>query len=150
MDFYDSAKPGLIPPGSHALVYVDGRYAVAPSDPVLKKFAAVRGITLAENWRDAGAIDFEPGNYAYEVPGALRAYVQGRLSAGFRARVYHDRSRTADVLARLYGLGGRYEHWVATLDGNKLSADYLPGMWGVQYAGGVTAGYDTSVLYGQW
>jgi hypothetical protein len=41
--------------------------------------------------------------------------------------------------------------WLATLDGDKLSAGYegLP-MWGVQYAGGPRASYDTSILYGEW
>jgi hypothetical protein len=40
--------------------------------------------------------------------------------------------------------------WLATLDGNKLSAHYTAGLWGVQFAGGPTAAYDTSILYGVW
>lgn len=150
MDFYDSTKPNLMPARSHVLVYLDGRYAVAPSDPALKRFAAVRWITVLGNWEDAGAVDYEAGNHVYSTPGALRTYVQGRASRQLRARVYHNRSDTSRVLAELYGLEGHYEHWVATLDGNKLSADYLHDMWGVQYAGGVTANYDSSILYGEW
>ena len=150
MDFYDSTKPSLMPAGSHALVYLDGRFAVAPSDPALKRFAAFRWITVLGNWEGAGAVDYEAGNQVYSTPGALRTYVQGRASRQLRARVYHDRSDTSRVLAELFGLEGRYEHWVATLDGNKLSASFLPDMWGVQYAGGVSANYDTSILYGEW
>lgn len=150
MDFYDSTKPNQMPAGSHALVYWDGRYAVAPSDPVLKRFAAVRWITVLGNWEDAGAVDYEAGNHVYSTPGALRTYVQGRASRQLRARVYHNRSDTSRVLAELFGLEGKYEHWVATLDGNKLSASFLPDMWGVQYAGGVSSNYDSSVLYGEW
>lgn len=150
MDFYDSVNPALMPAGSHALVYVDGRYAISPNDPRLKKFAAVRWITVLGNWQDAGAVDYELGNHVYSTPGALRTYVQGRASRQLRARVYHNRNDTSRVLAELYGLESEYEHWVATLDGNKLSASFLPNMWGVQYAGGVTSGYDTSILYGEW
>jgi hypothetical protein len=150
MDFYDSTKPALFPHGSHVLVYVDGRFAVSPGDPVLKNFAAVRWITVIGNWEDAGAADYESGNHIYAAPGALRTWVQGRASRGLRARVYHNRGDEGRVKAELFGLEGHYEHWVATLDGNKLSASYLPKMWGVQYAGGVTANYDTSILYGEW
>jgi hypothetical protein len=150
VDFYDSTKPALMPAGSAVLVYWDGRYAVSPSDLILKRFSAVRWITVLGDWENAGAVDYEAGNHVYSAPGALRTYVQGRASRQLRARVYHNRSDTSRVLAELFGLEGHYEHWVATLDGNKLSASYLPNMWGVQFAGGVTSNYDTSILYGAW
>jgi len=149
-DIYDSTKPYLMPEKSNVMVYVDGRYAVNPADPVLKRFAGVRWITVLGNYDDAGAADYEYGNHIYSQPGALRTWVQGRAARNMRARVYHNRSDTGKVLAELYGLEGRYENWVATLDGNKLSAGYLPHMWAVQYAGGVNAAYDTSILYGEW
>jgi len=149
-DIYDSTKPGMMPVNSHALVYWDGRYKVSPSDPVLKRFAAVRWITVLGDYDNAGAVDYEAGNHVYSAPGVLRTYVQGRAARNMRARVYHDRSDTGRVLAELFGLEGHFEHWVATLDGNKLSAGYLPHMWAVQYAGGITSGYDTSILYGDW
>jgi hypothetical protein len=150
MDIYDSTKVHLLPASAHVLVYVDGRYAVSPADPALKRFAAVRWITVTGNWRDAGAADFERGNAIYAEPSALREWVQGRASINTRARVYHDRADTGLVRSRLFGLEAHYEHWIATLDGDKLSPGYLPNMWAVQYAGGVTANYDTSVLYGIW
>ena len=52
------------------------------------------------------------------------------------------------VRSELDGLG--YLVWLATQDGNKLSPNYTPGLCGVQYAGGPTADYDTSILYGVW
>lgn len=149
MIFFDSTRPMLIPADSAAMLYFDGRYRVDPAGPVPRRFSAVRWITVLGNWQDCGAIDYEAGNHAY-APGVLRAYVQGRASIGTRARVYHDRADTGRVLAELFGLEGHYEHWLATLDGNKLTAGYLPNLWAVQYAGGVTAGYDTSILYGKW
>ena len=67
---------------------------------------------------------------------------------GKRARVYSDLSNLPTVRSELDGLD--YLVWLATLDGNKLSANYTPGLWGVQFAGGPTAEYDTSILYCTW
>ena len=67
---------------------------------------------------------------------------------GTRARVYCDRANLPKVRSVLEGLN--YLVWISTLDGDKLSPGYTPGLWGVQFAGGLTAEYDTSVLYGVW
>lgn len=146
MDFYDSTQPDLIPEGSHACLYYDGDYAATAEQA--KRFAAVRWITISGDYRNCGIVDFEEGNPVYSDSGALRAYVQGRHDMGTRARVYCDRSNLPTVRSKLEGL--EYLVWLATLDGNKLSPDYTAGLWGVQYAGGMTADYDTSVLYGIW
>ena len=71
-----------------------------------------------------------------------------RAAMKCRARVYCDRANLPAVRSKLEGL--QYLVWIATLDGDKLSADWTPGLWGVQYAGGQTAEFDTSVLYGEW
>jgi len=146
MDFYDSVNPGAIPEGSYACLYYDGDYAANPQDA--KRFAAVRWITIYGDYQNAGIADFEQGNPVFSQPGALRSFVEGRHSQGHRARVYCDRSNLPTVRSELEGLD--YLVWLATLDGNKLSPDYTPGLWGVQYAGGVDAAYDTSILYGVW
>jgi hypothetical protein len=146
MDFYDSTRPALIPAGSHACLYFDGDYAATAQQA--KRFAAVRWITVLGNYRDCGIADFEEGNEVYAEAGALRAWVEGRTSMHCRARVYCDRSNLPKVRGLLEGL--EYLVWLATLDGEKLSASYTPGLWGVQYAGGITAAYDTSILYGTW
>jgi hypothetical protein len=59
-----------------------------------------------------------------------------------------ERADLDDHRSELDGLD--YLVWLATLDGNKLSPSYTPGLWGIQFAGGPTAKYDTSILYGTW
>jgi len=146
MDFYDSTQPDLIPADTHACLYYDGLYAATPEQA--KRFAAVRWITVLGDYRNCGIADFEAGNEVYDRAGALREYVQGRINMGVRARVYCDRANLELVRADLEGLS--YLVWIGTLDGNKLSPDWTSGLWGVQYAGGETAPYDTSILYGVW
>jgi hypothetical protein len=146
MDFYDSTRPDLIPADTAACLYYDGLYAATPEQA--KRFRAVRWITVLGDYRNCGIADFESGNEVYDKAGALREYVQGRVNMGARARVYCDRSNLELVRADLKGLN--YLVWIGTLDGNKLSPDWTPGLWAVQYAGGETAAYDTSILYGVW
>lgn len=146
MNFYDSTRPKLIPAGAHACLYFDGKYAATKQDA--KRFAAVRWITVLGNHRDCGVADYEAGNEVYAKAGALRAWVKGRMNMHTRARVYCDRANLPKVREHLEGL--EYLVWLATLDGEKLSRGYTPGLWGVQFAGGETAPYDTSVLYGVW
>ena len=146
MDFYDSTQPAEIPAGSHACLYYDGDYAATAAQA--KRFVATRWITVLGDYRNCGIADFEQGNEVYSKSGALRAFVQGRKNMNVRARVYCNQSNLPKVRSELEGL--EYLVWLATLDGNKLSANYTSGLWGVQYAGGLTAAYDTSVLYGVW
>jgi hypothetical protein len=146
VDFYDSTRPDLIPADTAACLYYDGLYAATPEQA--KRFRAVRWITVLGDYRHCGIADFEAGNEVYDKAGKLREYVQGRVNMGARARVYCDRSNLAKVRADLEGLS--YLVWIGTLDGNKLSPDWTPGLWAVQFAGGETAAYDTSILYGVW
>lgn len=149
MDFYDSVNPEDIPGGAHACLYWDGHYAVSAGGAGWgKRFAAVRWITVLGNWRDCGIADYELGNEVFAVSGALRGWVAGRASIGKRARVYCDRSNLRAVQGELEGLD--WLLWVATLDGDALSAGWAPNLWAVQYAGGPAAAYDTSLLYGEW
>jgi hypothetical protein len=146
MDFYDSTQPELMPEGSHACLYFDGDFAATAEQA--KRFAAVRWITVLGNYRNCGIADFEAGNEVFSQPGALRAFVEGRRNMGVRARVYCDRANLSTVRSELDGL--EYLVWLSTLDGDQLSANFTPGLWGVQFAGGLTADFDTSVLYGVW
>ncbi|HEY2687630.1 MAG TPA: hypothetical protein VGJ50_04265 [Streptosporangiaceae bacterium] len=146
MNFYDSTRPELIPAGTHACLYYDGLYAATPQQA--KRFAAVRWITVLGDYRHCGVADYEAGNAVYSKPGALRTWVKGRIDMHTRARVYCNRANLPKVRTQLEGL--TYLVWIATLDGNKLSKDWTHGLWGVQFAGGETANYDTSVLYGVW
>ena len=146
-DFYDSTQPAKIPRGGLACLYADGEFAAGTAD--LGGFAGVRWITvLGSQW--AQIADFERGNAVFANGDALRAWAGGMCHQGVEPIVYCDLSNLPLVRSRLASLGRPYRVWLATLNGNKLSAGYTPGLWGVQYAGGLTADYDTSILYGAW
>jgi hypothetical protein len=142
-DFYDSTDPAKIPSGAHAALYRDGDYAATTEQA--SRFAAVRWITVLGDWRTCGIADVENGDM---TPGDARLWVKGRQSIGKRARVYCNRDTLPDVRTACDGLD--YLVWISTLDGDKLTADWTPGLWAVQYEGGLTAARDTSVLYGTW
>lgn len=144
-DFHDSARWGLIPKAAPAALYYDGRYAAPAS--AASQFPRVRWITVTGDWQHAGIIDYEYGEPDYR-PVALRAWAEGRIQHNMRARVYCNRSTLPAAQAAVKGLP--VEWWVSTLDGDKLSAGFVPGLWAVQYEGGMTAQFDTSVLYGEW
>jgi hypothetical protein len=145
--FYDSTRPALIPANSNVCLYGDGEFSAIDYD--ISRFAAVRWITVLGSV-GCGIADYEPGNLVYTSPGALRVWAQGRKIGGHRARIYCDRDHLAQAQNEVFGLENVL-WWIATLDGDRLTADYngLP-MWGVQYAGGPAANYDTSILYGVW
>lgn len=148
MDFYDGVTPGNLPAGAHACLYYDGDYRATAEQA--ERFAAVRWITVlggANAAKYTGVLDYEKGNPSF-TGNELRAWVAARKAMRCRARVYCDRANLAAVRSQLEGL--EYLVWLSTLDGDKLSAGYTPGLWAVQYAGGMTAKLDTSVLYGTW
>ena len=147
MEFYDSVRPASIADGAHACLYHDGLYAV-PDLAVADRFAAVRWITVIGDYDNCGIADYEQGNPVFSVNDALRTWVQGRRDHDHRARVYCDRANLDEVRDQLEGLD--WELWVATLDGDVLSADWAPNLWAVQFAGGVGAPRDASILYGKW
>jgi hypothetical protein len=145
MIFYDSTDPSMIPEGGPACLYYDGDYAAHAG--AADRFKAVRWITVTGDYEHCGIADFEPGNPVYG-PGRLIDFVRGRMQMKKRARVYCNRVDLPDVRNLLEGLD--WLLWIATLDGDQLSASYATNLWAVQYAGGVSAAYDTSVLYGAW
>jgi hypothetical protein len=145
--FYDSTDPEKIPAGARACLYADGDFASGRAD--LGEFAGVKWITVLGNqW--AQIADFEQGNGVFANGDALRVWAGGMAHQGVEPIVYCDLANLSTVRARLAGFGRPYLLWLATLDGNRLGADYTPGLWAVQYEGGETAPYDTSVLYGTW
>lgn len=150
IEFYDAAESANIPSGAHAALAADGIYAPMARQQA-HRFAAVRWITVlggADAAAYAGILDYETGNEAY-TPERLRAWAQQRRAMNCRARVYCNRSDFPAAQKAVEGLNN-IEWWIATLDGDKLSPSWTPGMWGVQFDGGVTARYDISVLYGDW
>jgi hypothetical protein len=161
--FFDSARWGLIPAGSDAALYWDGRYAPPPS--ALSRFGKVRRITVlggAPAAAHAGCADYELGNAIFEGD-ALREWALARKAMACKARVYSSRADLQRVI-NLVGDLPNVVHWVATLDGRAWTAPDLladideanhvvipaPRLWAVQYAGGPMAQFDTSILYGAW
>ena len=162
--FYDAATWQNMPADSHAMLYADGRYAAPVS--ARRRFAAVRWITVLGGVTAgtyAGAADYEPGNPVYGNPGALRAWAVKRNAMNCRARPYFDRADAARAWEQLHDLPNVYP-WVATLDNQEWTAEALAAnladewgapipadrLWANQYAGGMTAAYDTSRLFAAW
>lgn len=160
--FYDSARYGLIPAGADAALYYDGRYAVTPEQA--QRFGHVRWITIAGGAAaaaHAGAIDWEYGNLAFEG-NQLLEWAQARQAMNARARVYVDFAN----LPRAHSLVGSLPcvaWWLATLDGVGRTAEGLAVMaqqhgvtldpsriWAQQYAGGMTAAFDISIVFGDF
>lgn len=146
-EFYDSAQPDLIPAHARACLYYDGDYAAKAAEA--RRFSATRWITVFGDYRNCGIADYEPGNPVYGNEGALREWAAGRQAMNCRARVYCDLANLDRARSAVKGLGN-VVWWVATLNGNKLSATFIPDLWAVQFAGGPDADYDTSLLYGTW
>ena len=144
-DFHDSTRPALIPAGGDAALYHDGLYAATAAEA--SRFARVRWITVTGDWKNCGILDYERGEPDF-TPASLRAWAEGRVEHNMRARIYCNRSTLPEAQKAVEGL--KVEWWISTLDGDKLSADFVPGLWAVQCEGGMDAEFDTSVLYGQW
>jgi hypothetical protein len=159
--FYDSASRTFPPGATHVALYWDGLYAAPAHEP----YPYIRWITInggSSAAKGAGIADFEPLNPVYDDPGRLRPWVEGRKDLGKRARIYCDRSNAHLAIERTRGLPRLF--WIATLDDHQwtpaeLVADLKRNfgadiseheLWGNQYAGGMTAAYDTSNLFGKW
>lgn len=144
--FYDAVTPANIPIGTSACLYYDGDYAATQDDA--RRFQRVRWITVEGDYKNCGIADYEAGNEVFSEEGELKEWVEGRNAMGKRARVYCDRASLPEVRELLADLD--YLVWISTLDGDALSPEWTGGLWAVQYRGGVSAEFDTSVLYGEW
>ena len=156
--FYDSASQRFPAGAEYVCLYGDGDYAAPVS--VARRYPHVRYITVLGDYATCGCADYEAGNAVFSRPGMLRAWVQGRQRMGCLARVYADRSNTAEALD-LVGGYPNLRWWISTLDDNphwtaeELAADLRDNwhadiaaadLWGVQYSGGLSAAFDTSLL----
>ena len=111
----------------------------------------------------AGIADYEDGDAAKSVPGALREWAAERREMNCLARGYADRSDLPEM-HRLIGDLPNVRYWVSTLDDKQwtveeLVADILaveglkldPALiWGIQIEGGPTAPFDRSLLTAAW
>jgi hypothetical protein len=162
-DFFDSARWGLIPSGSDVVLYWDGKYATPPAQAT--RFGKVRWNTVLGGSAvaaHAGACDYEPGNAVYEIAGRLRSWALERQAMNKRSRVYVGRNHIRQAHSLVGDIPG-VVYWVPTLDGKRWSAAELivsiagagvelaeGRLWAVQFAGGMTAKWDESILFGDW
>jgi hypothetical protein len=160
-EFYDSASQRFPAGAEYVALYGDGDYRAPVS--VARRFAHVRYITVLGDYATCGIADWEKGNAVFRS-GVLRTWAQGRKRMNCLARVYCDRSNAPEALEQVAGMGN-VRWWISTLDGNalwtaeELAADLRDNwhadiaaadLWGVQFAGGMTAAWDTSTLFGAW
>lgn len=160
--FYDAVTPANIPAKARACLYNDGRYKASAEEA--KRFSAVRWITVLGGGAaaaGAGCCDYEQGNPAFDGP-SLREWALARQAMDCRARVYTDLSNAPSAHAKVGDLPN-VVWWVSTLDGKQLTAAQIvkavatfgvtlaeKAIWALQYEGGMTAKYDTSILLGTW
>jgi hypothetical protein len=166
-ELYDSARWGLIPENSMALLYADGRFT-APKTAV-KRFRAVRWFTVlggAGAARYAGLADYEPGNAVF-TGRALQTWAQTRLQMNCRARVYTNLTNFRAAYSQVHTLRNVRYH-IATLNDTEVDHELtavqlmamIHGKWGIkvdpgliwahQWWGGPAAPYDKSRLLGTW
>lgn len=144
LHFYDSAEPRNVPSGVHAAVYINGRFAWPESQ--VKRMARVFRITIegGAQWaKHARCIDIERGD---ATPESAMSFLEERTKHYGDATAYCDRSTRPEVesLCRRAGILDKVRFWIATLDGTQD----VQGAWAVQYAGGIHAAVDLSVLHG--
>jgi hypothetical protein len=160
-DFYDSASQRFPAGAEYVALYGDGDYKAPAS--MARRFPHVRRITVLGDYATCGIADWEAGNAVFRG-GTLRAWIEGRRRMNCLARVYCDRGNAEEALQQAAGMPN-VRWWISTLDGNphwtagELALDLAQNwhapiapdiLWGVQFAGGMTADYDTSTLFGAW
>lgn len=140
--FYDAASPENVPSGVYAAVYING--FAWPEAEIRRMRKVIRvSVEREASWAKlARVIDVENGA---ALPEDVVPFLRERRSLGFRdGTAYVNRSNWGDVADRVHSAGFTAFYWVATLDGTQA----VPGAWAVQYQGGLTAGFDLSVLHG--
>jgi len=162
--FYDSAGAKFPPGAQYVTLYADGRYEQPAS--AASKWPHVRWITVyggAHAGRYAGILDWEAGNAGYPGTANMVAWAEERKAMNCLARCYCNRSDLPRAHAAIGHLPN-VRWWIATLDNVQRSEAAMianirartgivlpPGvLWGQQFAGGMTAAWDTSILYGRW
>ena len=161
IQFYDSASQRFPDDAEYVALYGDGEFRAPLS--VGRRFPHVRYITVLGDYATCGIADWELGNAVFRS-GVLRTWAEGRRRMNCLARVYCDRANSEEALSQVAGMPN-VRFWVSTLDNNphwtadELAADLRDNwhadiaaadLWGVQFAGGMTADWDTSLLFGTW
>jgi hypothetical protein len=160
----DSSRPGLIPAGSLAGVYYDGKYAASPGQ--IRRFKAVRLITVIGGPKPAlfaGVADFEPGNAIFHDGGRYLGWAEERIALHHLAITYVNGANAREAFSLVNSRPQVRKSslwWFATLDNTPRTPEQVcelmhkhgapvdvDEIWGHQYAGGETAPYDTTNLF---
>jgi hypothetical protein len=144
LHFYDASNSRNVPSGVHAAVYINGNFAWPESE--IKRMAKVFRISVfghGDAWRHARCVDIESGD---ATPESALPFLIERTKHFGDATAYCNRSTRPQVqqLCERAGILHAVRFWIATLDGTQN----VPGAWAVQYAGGLHAAVDVSVLHG--
>ena len=156
-DFYDSASQRFPAGAEYVALYGDGDFKATLAGS--RKYAHVRWITVMGDYATCGIADYEAGNAVFSS-GVLRAWAEGRKRMGCLARVYSNEANfklAYDAVGDLPNV----RWWLALYDGEKTAGElaeifaaYAPVragvIWGQQFTGDPTGGYDQSVLLGDW
>jgi hypothetical protein len=157
-DFYDSAGASFPRGAEYVMLYADGDYAYPAAQSA--RWRHVRWITVLGGRYAAayaGAIDYERGNPDW-TGDELREWARGREAMRCRARVYCNVSSVPKAAPLVEGVTSVH-WWLADWDGPKTRDELAAAcgglvrpemIWGQQYAGDPTGGFDTSVLLGLW
>lgn len=144
LHFYDAANSRNVPSGVHAAVPISGSFAWSQAE--IDRMAAIFCYTPlpgAEWARHARCMDIESGACS---PTDLPPFLIERRRLGFNDGTgYVNRSNWG--AAKQACANAKIPEpfwWVSTLDG---TID-VPGAWAVQYAGGMHAAFDLSILLG--
>ena len=141
LTMFDAVTVGNLPATArYVALYVDGQYANLPAGKARCPHAEVLTITVTGGAADC--CDCEAGDL---TPAQAEAWVAERLAAGqYRPCVYANAATwSAGLEAALAKYGSRIRRWTAAYPG--AGATVPAGFDAHQYAGGVTAPYDTSV-----
>lgn len=153
LTMYDSANAASLPAGADVYAaYVNGEFANYSKVRLRFPRARIFGIdVIGDSSRAASIIDWEEGNQCF-TPAALKNFVIEREKfMPHTACVYCDRANLPLAEETLKGLW--HVLWITTLDGTRMTGQRTSSgnlIVATQYAGGLTAPYDTSEVLSDW
>jgi len=154
---YDSTVISRIPVDSKMVAcYEDGSYDnYAAAIKAFPHAQVIRVDVNGSNPFNSDVLDYEPGDV--QALATVVQWVRAKHLADSKSQptIYVNRSELIEVVTAVsdagFELGKDWFLWVSTLDGTWKQYIPVTGVAAVQYTGGVTAAYDTSVvLLDEW
>ena len=148
---FDAVNPGNIPVTAQMVAgYVDGLYAWSLADWARFPHAVKVRAAVSPFTNDGHVLDVEAGDAS---PDQAPGWAQMRRAAGVHPTIYtgygYNGQTWALVINAFHNAGiAEPEWWIAAMPGN--GPNLYPGTVAHQYAGGITAPYDTSAVADYW